>query len=216
MTSHGQFCSIARALELLGERWTLLVVRELLSGSRRFAEIRRGIPRISKTMLSARLRALEHGGVVGRATTPDGPKYRLTDAGRELAPLVAALGVWGQRWLPRRLAAAELDIDPVLWDMRGRARAAALPERPTVLRIELTDLPPTRNRRFLLVRRTEISLCAHDRRTLIGWWRGDLSFAQAKRAGLAVTGPRRLVRELPAWFDRYAFAGVPTALATNS
>src|SRR5581483_6299175 len=101
MKSYGQFCAIARALELLGERWTLLVVRELLCGSRRFGEIRRGIPRISRTMLSVRLRALAEAGVVEVRDGAAGPEYGLTAAGHELAAVIRELGTWGQRWLPR-------------------------------------------------------------------------------------------------------------------
>src|SRR5262247_715001 len=111
MKTYGQFCSIARALDLLGERWTLLVVRELLCGSRRFGEIRRGIPRISRTMLSARLRELADAGVIARSRGGDGPLYDLTAAGRELAGAVRELGAWGQRWLPRELPPDELDPD---------------------------------------------------------------------------------------------------------
>src|SRR5436190_8141167 len=99
MKSYGQFCSFARSLDLLGERWTLLVVRELLNGSARFNDLQRGIPRVSRTMLSARLRELCDSGLV----TKDGLSYALTEAGQELAAVVRELGAWGQRWLPRTL-----------------------------------------------------------------------------------------------------------------
>src|SRR5437868_3830830 len=102
MTGYGQFCSVARAHEVLGGRWTLLVVRELLCGSRRFNDIRRGIPRISRTMLSERLQALVFIGAAARLDGGRGPEYVLTDAGKELASLVGALGAWGQRWLRRQ------------------------------------------------------------------------------------------------------------------
>lgn len=212
--SLGQFCAVARAIDLLGERWTLLVVRELLAGSRGFAEIRRGIPRVSKTMLAQRLRGLVDAGVVVR--NPDG--YALTDAGRELAPLVGALGTWGQRWLPRTLPDDELDADVLVWDMRRRVELAALPPAPVVVRLELADV---HERRYLLLRREEVSLCTENpgfpeevvvrapRRTLVGWWRGDLDLAGARRAGLTVTGRRDLVRAFPTWFARYAFAETP-------
>lgn len=211
---YGQFCSIARALELLGERWTLLIVRELLCGSRRFGDIQRGVPRISRTMLSARLRALVDGGVVAR----DGVEYRLTDAGAELAPLVEQLGTWGQRWLPRHLDADHLDRDALVWDMRRRVRLDALPERPVVVRLELG-----RGRRFLLLRRGEASLCGSNPgfpeelvvrgpvAALVGWWRGDHDFAAARRAGLVVEGPAPLARAFPGWFERYLFAAVAPA-----
>jgi len=131
MKGYGQFCSFARALDLLGERWTLLVVRELLCGSRRFGEVRRGIPRISRTMLSARLRQLVDAGVIERVD--DGTAYALTPAGLELAGAVRELGTWGQRWLPRSLPPEELDVDTLLWDMRRRIRRERLPRTSVVV-----------------------------------------------------------------------------------
>src|SRR5687767_11673368 len=128
MTSYGQFCSIARAHEVLGGRWTLLVVRELLSGSRRFNDIRRGIPRISRTMLSERLQALIFAGVATRVDGVQGPEYELTQAGRELTGLVGQLAQWGQRWLPRQAVDEDLDVEPVLLDMRRRVRFASIPK----------------------------------------------------------------------------------------
>jgi DNA-binding HxlR family transcriptional regulator len=223
MKRYGQFCSIARALDLLGERWTLLIVRELLCGSRRFGDVRRGIPRISRTMLSARLRELVEAGVVARQDGPGGPAYRLTGSGAELAPVVRDLGAWGQRWLPRDVDPGELDVRPVLWDIRRRVRLDALPPHPLVVRIELTDVRGPGAHHYLLLRRSEVSLCTTnpgfpeevgvrtDRRTLIRWWRGDLSFPQARQAGLVVHGRREWVRAFPGWFERYLLAAVPPA-----
>jgi DNA-binding HxlR family transcriptional regulator len=223
MKSYGQFCSVARALDLLGERWTLLVVRELLAGSHRFGEVQRGIPRISRTMLSARFRELLDAGVVERHHGGAAPEYRLTPAGLELAAVVRELGVWGQRWLPRELRPAELDPRLLLWDIRRRVRREALPARPVVVRIELTDTGRAPARHYLLLRRSEVSLCSFnpgfpeelclraDRRTLIGWWRGDLTLGQALGAGLVLEGRREWVRAFPTWFERYLFAGVPPA-----
>src|SRR5258706_13973311 len=112
MAGYGQFCAMAGAHEVLGGRWTLLVARELLCGSRRFNDIRRGIPRISRTVLSERLQALAFVGAVDRIDGEHGPEYALTDAGKELAALVTVLGAWGQRWLPRQPAAEDLDLEP--------------------------------------------------------------------------------------------------------
>ena len=102
MSGYGQFCAVARAHEVSGGRWTLLIVRELLMGSRRFNDIRRGIPRISRTMLSERLQELVEVKAISRQDGGHGPEYDLTESGRELGALVMALGQWGQRWLPRR------------------------------------------------------------------------------------------------------------------
>jgi DNA-binding HxlR family transcriptional regulator len=223
--SYGQFCSMARALDLLGERWTLLIVRELLCGSRRFGEIQRGIPRISRTMLASRVRELADAAVIERLDGDGGPEYRLTDAGRELAAVVRELGTWGQRWLPRELRPNELDPHALLWDVHRRVRRDALPRKPLVVRIRLTDVRGAAASHYLLLRRSEVSLCATNpgfpeelclhatRRTLIGWWRGDLTFRQALDAGLVLEGRREWVRAFPGWFERYLFAGVAPARA---
>src|SRR5476649_1156078 len=186
MTTYGQFCSFARALEILGERWTLLIVRELLSGSSRFNDIRRGIPRISRTMLSARLRELTDSGVITRATGSNGPAYQLTEAGQELGAAVRELGRWGQRWLPRTLPRQQLDAEALLWDMRRRVRTEELPSTPVVARIEFSGARGPAPVRFLLLRRSEVSLCSTNPgfpeelrisaplRTLTAWWRGDI------------------------------------------
>ena len=229
MKSYGQFCSMARALDLLGERWSLLIVRELLCGSRRFGEVQRGIPRISRTMLAARLRELADAGVIERRDGDGGPEYRLTPAGLELAAVVRELGTWGQRWLPRELRARELDTRALVWDIHRRVRRDALPARPFVVRIELTDVRGGAARHYLLLRRDEVSLCTVNpgfpeelclrasRRTLIGWWRGDLTFRQALDAGLALEGRREWVRAFPTWFERYLFAAVaPAATAARA
>ena len=226
MTGYGQFCSVARAHEVLGGRWTLLVVRELLCGARRFNDIRRGIPRISRTMLSERLQALAYVGAVERSDGEHGPEYVLTDSGQELASLVGALGAWGQRWLPRHAEAEDIDAEPVLIDMQRRVRFAALPRDPIVVRFDIDGQPP----RFLLLKTTEASLCTQNLGfpelrvrarlgALVAWWRGDASFIEAQRMGLALEGPRPLARAFATWFDRYVFADIgpvhnePTASA---
>jgi DNA-binding HxlR family transcriptional regulator len=215
MTGYGQFCSIARAHEVLGGRWTLLVVRELLCGSTRFNDIRRGIPRISRTMLSERLQELTLVGAVARIDGEHGPEYALTEAGKELASLVGALGTWGQRWLPRSAKDEDNDLEPLLVDMQRRVRFAALPKHPIVVRFEID-----RQRRFMLLKAAEASLCVHNPgfpellcvrsrlSALVSWWRGDASFVQAQRMGLSVTGPKKLVHAFPEWFERYQFAEV--------
>ncbi|WP_026869021.1 winged helix-turn-helix transcriptional regulator [Inquilinus limosus] len=224
MAGYGQFCAVARAHEVLGGRWTLLVVRELLCGSRRFNDIRRGIPRISRTMLSERLQELAAIGAVERVEGEHGPEYVLTEAGRELAGLVGALGSWGQRWLPRRAEAEDLDLEPVLVDLRRRVDFGALPRDPLVVRFEIRGHRP----RFLLLTPAEASLCTHNPGfpeplrvhgtlpALVAWWRGDRGFAGAQRLGLAVEGPRALARAFPGWFLRYQLAGIGPAVPASA
>ncbi|WP_374653155.1 winged helix-turn-helix transcriptional regulator [Dongia sp.] len=219
MSGYGQFCAIARAHEVLGGRWTLLVVRELLMGSRRFNDIRRGIPRISRTMLSERLRELVEVGAVLRYASGRGPEYDLTEAGRDLMEPLIALGSWGQRWLPRKAQAEDIDLDPLLVDMQRRVNFAGLPKAPLVVRFEIDRQRP----RFLLLKPGEAAACAENPgfpeglvvrgrlAALIGWWRGDTDFAGAQRAGLKLEGARALVRAFPGWFQLYLLADIGPA-----
>src|SRR5215475_947276 len=211
MTGYGQFCSIARAHEVLG-------------GSRRFNDIRRGIPRVSRTILSERLQSLVFVGALARTDGPHGPEYELTDAGQELAKLVGALGTWGQRWLEREPANEDLDLEPLLVDMQRRVRFAALPKEPLVVRFEVRG----QHRRFMLLTKSEASLCHQNPgfpepicvrgplAALVAWWRGDMSFVGAQKVGLRIDGPKAFSRAFPKWFDLYPFAHVgPAARKTN-
>jgi hypothetical protein len=121
--------------------------------------MQRGIPRISRTMLSARLRELADAGVIERHQGDDGPEYRLTQAGLELTTVIRELGTWGQRWLPRELGSTELDARALVRDIQRRVRRDALPHEPFVVRIELTDVRGAAGRHYLLLRRSEVSLC---------------------------------------------------------
>jgi hypothetical protein len=168
-------------------------------------------------MLSERLQALAIAGVVIRARAKQGPQYDLTKAGKELFALVSALGNWGQRWLPRHAIEEELDVEPLLIDMQRRVRFEALPEHPLVIRLDIDRGRP----RFLLLTRSEASLCTHNPgfpeplrvttplSALVGWWRGDFTFAEARRRGLCVSGSQAMKRRFPEWFQRYLFAETP-------
>jgi DNA-binding HxlR family transcriptional regulator len=205
----------------LGGRWTLLIVRELLCGSRRFNDIRRGVPRISRTMLSERLQELVLVGAVARSEGTHGPEYALTESGLELGQLVSVLGTWGQKWLPRHAPTEDIDLDPLLIDMQRRVNFDVLPKDPIVVRFDI----PRNATRFMLLKSAEASICAQNPgfpeplrvksslAALTAWWRGDVTFAEAQRMGLAVEGPRPLARAFPEWFARYMFAHVePIAL----
>ena len=210
---------MARTHELLGGRWTLLIVREILCDGRRFNDIRRGIPRVSRTVLSERLQALVLAGVITRTDGAHGLEYAATEAGQELAGVVGALGTWGQRWLARDPAHEDLDLAPLLVDMQRRVRFAALPREPLVVRFEIRGHP----KRFMLLKKTEASLCQHNPgfpepvsvrsplAALAAWWRGDMSFVAAQRMGLTIDGSRTFSRAFPNWFDLYMFAHVEPA-----
>src|SRR5262245_18614619 len=152
---YGQFCPLAKAAEILAERWTLLVIRELLMGSTRFSELRRGVPLMSPSLLSLRLRQLEDARILAR----DQEHYRLTAAGEELRPIVEGIGVWGQRHARSRLEKHDLDPSLLMWDIRRRIDAATLPPGRHVIRFELGGTKPALRRWWLVNEEHGIELC---------------------------------------------------------
>src|SRR5262245_27063740 len=127
MRTYGQFCPIAKAAELFCERWTALILRDLVAGATRFGQLKRGVPLASPTLLSRRLKELESEGVIERRRPPNGRgwTYHLTAAGREFAPLIQALGVWGQRWTRRELARHEINLTLLMWALEISVKPAA-------------------------------------------------------------------------------------------
>ena len=221
MSAYGQFCPVAKAMELLDERWTLLVIRELLQGSRHFNDLRRGVPRMSPALLSSRLRTLQRAGVVDRYEDGKRVSYLLTPAGEELRPIVESLGKWGIRWIPQ-LGDEDLDPHLLMWDIRRNVDLEAVPPGRTVLHFTLQDLPSATRDWWLVIAGSEVDLCDHDPghpvtatvqtdlRTLTRFWRGDLSWPHALRDGaITVLGPVQARRSLPQWLKRSAFATVP-------
>lgn len=221
MTGYGQFCPVAKAMEVLDERWTLLVVRELLAGSTRFNELRRGNPKMSPTLLSKRLRTLERAGIVRRTGSEGHARYHLTPAGEELRPIVEALGAWGTRWVGG-LGDADLDPHLLLWDMRRTIRVEAWPRERTVVAVRLSDVAPRVGRWWIVVHDGQVDVCDYDPgfdtaavvdtalRTLTRLWRGDVSWAQALRTGeVLLVGAAHVRRQVPLWLGQSVFAEVP-------
>lgn len=220
MHGYGQFCTVARAAEVFGERWTPLVVREILCGSRRFNDIRRGVPRMSATLLSQRLRKLEEIGVVRRERGQAGWEYRPTDAGEELRPIVLQLGHWGARWVGSRLKREELDAGFLMWDVRRFARVEQFPrDRRVVIHFRFSDARRGERLWWLVVEGGETDLCRDDPgheltlivestvRVLTEIWTGDRAGDEAVRAGaLRVQGARRDARSLWQWLGASVFA----------
>lgn len=214
MPGYQQFCPIARALDVLGERWTLLVVRELMMGERHFNGIQRGIPRISRTMLSARLKRLESAGLVRR----ENGAYALTPAGEALFPVLRELGIWALESDPRGLRRDDLDPGLLTRDMRRRVVPERLPVHPTM--VELRFRAPASGPYFLLAKRPDVQLCAEhggfdialrvdaDLRPLTEFWLGERSWPALLRAGqIHLTGPAHLRRAFPTWFSGYVLRG---------
>jgi DNA-binding HxlR family transcriptional regulator len=206
---------VARALQVLDERWTLLVVRELLLGARTFTDIRRGIPRIPRATLSARLRGLRAAGI---AAAIDG-EYQLTESGAALFPVVRELARWATVADRAALSDDDLDTAALTWDIQRRVNTAVLPERTVVLAIEFTDRAATDRNFWLHLSRTSVNLCRDDTGTPVDlwlvaptieatrWWLGHLSWTQLLRQpGVHIHGDRTLQRQIRHWFQRYIFA----------
>lgn len=220
MPDYGQFCTVARGAEVFGERWTPLVVRELLCGSTRFNDIRRGVPRMSATLLTQRLRKLEQIGVVKRVGGERTHEYRLTAAGEELRPIVMSLGHWGARWIGSRLAAGQLDAGFLMWDIRRFAKLDKFPrDRRIVIQFRFADARPREREWWLVVENGSTDLCRDDPgheltlivessvRALTDVWSGEREPATVLRSKeLHVTGPSGDAKRLWDWLGRSAFA----------
>lgn len=222
MDGYGQFCPIAKAAEVFDQRWTLLVLRELVAGSDRFNDLHRGVPRMSRTLLSKRLSQLISDGLVARRETDDGPVYELTDAGRHLEPVMDAIGEWGMRFMD---SLTDEDLDPafLLWDVRRNVDTDALPEGQTVVRLRFRGIEPELRDWWLLLSADEVDVCDEDPgfptdiaidtpiRTFIRVWRGDLGWNEALRDGtMRIDGQQSLRRRVPDWFQLSHFAYVDT------
>lgn len=221
MTTYGQFCPVAKTMELLDERWSLLVIRELLCGSRHFNDLRRGVPKMSPTLLSRRLRTLVRAGVVERRTDGNRVTYELTPAGEELRPIVEALGVWGIRWIPQL---GEEDLDPhlLMWDIHRSLDLEAMPAGRTVLRFTFRDVLGSARDWWIFVTADGVDLCDFDAgypvavvvetdlRGLTNVWRGDLGWREALRSNAVnLSGTPEACRAVPGWLGVSAFAAVP-------
>jgi DNA-binding HxlR family transcriptional regulator len=230
MLDYGQFCPVARAAEIFGERWTPLVVRELLCGSTRFNEIRRGVPRMSTTLLSQRLRKLEEIGVIEHVHAAGGADYRLTAAGEELRPIILALGHWGSRWIGSRLKRNQLDAGFLMWDIRRFARRELFPaQRRVVVQFRFTDARQGERAWWLVVENGEVDLCRDDPghevtlivestvRALTEIWTGDVLPEQAvERREVRVQGAARDVRNVWRWIGASVFAPTRREVLTSS
>ena len=220
MIDYGQFCTVARGSEIFGERWTPLVMRELLCGSRRFNDIRRGVPRMSPTLLTKRLRKLEEMGILERRRAEGGWEYQLTAAGEELRPIVLALGHWGARWIGSRLKREQLDAGFLMWDIRRFARVEEFPRnRRVVIHFRFTDARAGERRWWLVVEGGSADLCRDDPdhdvtvvvestvRALTEVWTGDAEPAAEITAGrICLQGGGPGGRDLWRWLGRSVFA----------
>ena len=222
----GQFCPVAVACEIFAERWTPIILRELLSGSHRFNELHRHMPLMSRALLTRRLRALEGAGVI-RSTPPRKGRpreYHLTESGEEFRNAVEALGTWGQRWTVR-VRPENLNAGLLMWNMRRRMALEHLPERRVVAYFEFRDLPNGHrgaHKFWLMMERSSCDLCLTDPgheidvyvqadlAAMSSVWLGDLSLAAAVREKkIQLSGKAALTRHFLSWLPRSHYARVP-------
>jgi DNA-binding HxlR family transcriptional regulator len=214
MRSYGQFCPVAMASEVFAERWTPLVLRELFCGSVRFNDLRRGVPLMSPSLLSRRLKELEQAGIVCRASGSSRvSEYHLTEAGRELWPLIENLGVWGKRWIRAKIEKHQLDAGLLMWDIRRSLALDRLPRERTVIKFEFSGTSSGKRLWWLVVERGEVELCLLDPgfavdlhvrtalRVMTEIWLGDRDCADAVRGReIQLEGSSVLTRGFPRLF----------------
>ena len=220
--SYRQFCPVAMAAEILCTRWTVVLLRELIAGSTRFNELRRGVPRMSPALLSQRLKDLESAGIVTRApcVDPGAFEYRLTESGRELAPIVEGFGIWGQRRIEAELSLQHLDVQLLMWDMRRGLNTTPMPARRSVIEFVYPELPASQRRWWLIVDPgAGADLCSIDPgfevdlyvsvdlRSMTAIWMGlDTVRAAVANRRMILTGNRQLASAMQAWLGLSPFA----------
>ncbi|MCJ8157906.1 helix-turn-helix domain-containing protein [Sphingomonas sp. LaA6.9] len=221
--SYKQFCPVAMAAEILCTRWTVVLLRELIAGSTRFNDLRRGVPRMSPALLSQRLKELEAAGVIARVGLARDPglfEYRLTEAGRELEPLIEAFGIWGQRWIESDLSLQHLDVQLLMWDMRRNLDLTPMPEGRSVIQFLYPELPHSQRSWWLLINpEVEADLCStnpgfdvdlyvsSDLRTMTAIWMGlDTVRSAISAQRLMLTGDPGLAADMQCWLGLSPFA----------
>ena len=216
-----QFCPLAMAAEILCSRWTMVLMRELIAGSTRFNDLRRGVPKMSPSLLSLRLKDLELAGIVERRELPSEKgvhEYRLTEAGRDLRPVVEAMGVWGQRWVEAQISLKNVDPSLLMWDMRRNLNPKPLPRRRTVIQFLYPELPQSKRLWWLVIEADgEVDLCwsdpgfdvdlyvSTDLRTMTAIWMG-LTTVDREKQRITLTGDRRMATTMQTWLGLIPFA----------
>ena len=221
MKGYGQFCPIAKASEVLGERWTNLVLRELGAGSETFNDIRRGLPLMSPSLLSTRLRSLERAGVITRNETDGHVRYHLSKAGDELVQIIWQLGTWGQRWVRSDLSKDDLDPSMLVWDIHRTLNSDFFEDKRTVIKFEFTDYTSKFRYWWIVIKESDVDVCLKDQgyevdltissdlRTLTAVWMGEISITKSMREKkLIASGSSYLKKNIAAWLGTNYYADV--------
>lgn len=219
--SYGQFCPVAMAAEIICTRWTALIVRELLSGSTRFNDLRRGVPLMSPTLLSKRLKELDRAGVIESVPTAQSGvvEYRLTPAGEALRPVVMSLGVWGQRWVESSLSLKNLDPSLLMWDMRRNLDPTPLPPRRSTVNFLFPEIKSARAHWWLVIEDGAVDLCSINPgfevdlfvrgslRSMTAVWMGVSTMQKEVAAGqIELIGDKDLAQSMHQWLGLSVFA----------
>jgi DNA-binding HxlR family transcriptional regulator len=220
MRGYGQFCPVALGAEVFAERWTPLILRELLAGSHRFSQLQRGLPGIPRALLAQRLVSLQRAGLIERrpALAGRGWEYHLSPAGLSFEPVVEALGRWGYQWAAGQLRPDNLDAGLLMWFLRRRVRVDRLPAERVTVQFEFRDAG--RHRFWLVLHRPEVDLCLADPgfdtdlcvTTEVGTFTrvylGQVSIARAVGDGsVTLVGRSDLRRAFGGWIGLSPFAG---------
>jgi len=225
MNTSGSLCPAVKAADIVGDKWVLLILRELFLGSTRYAEFQRGIPRISPTILSKRLKQLESDGLLIKKSVhgQKSTEYRLTKSGRELAPVIDQLSRWGLRWARRRLGEEDIDVAGFMWDFHRTLNTDELPDGETVFSVSVSDLAE-QSKWWLIANGSTVDLCTDDPdkdvdvyitgplEALVEVWMGDVDVKAAiKVESLFITGAEHLRRSVSHWFPKSMYADVRPA-----
>jgi len=221
--SYKQFCPLAMATEVLCTRWTMVLMREFIAGSTRFNDLRRGVPKMSPTLLSQRLKELEIAGVIKRKLLKSEKgvfEYHLTKAGRDLEGIVEELGVWGQKWVGSASSLKNLDPSLLMWDMRRNLDPTPLPKKRSVIQFLYSDLPASQSHWWLVVEPGGgVDLCwsdpgfeidlyvTTDLRTMTSIWMG-LTTVEKEQGRMKLTGSQVMIKSMQKWLGLSPFAGV--------
>jgi len=218
---YGQICPVSKTAELLGERWTLLIIRELVLGTTRFNDFERALSQISPTLLTKRLKQLEEAGLLIRKATERRSEYYPTAAGKELKPIILNLGKWGMKWARGQMNDDELDVEMLMYDLQRRIDVDQLPGGRTVIKFSFRALPKFAHWWIVIEPDGQRILCVHnprlpvdlelvsDLRTMSHVWAGDMDIRVAKNAGrLQLKGDPVLTRTISSWLRPSTFAHI--------
>lgn len=228
MKGYNQFCPVAKGAEIFNERWTPLIIREMMCGSRRFNDLKRGNPMMSPSLLSQRLKFLEQAGVVEKKIGKgESAEYSLTESGRDLGEVVTRLGLWGLKWARSRLTKDDYDPQLLMWDIRRRIDTSSFPAERVVMSFMFRDMPASRRAYWLIVDDGEVDLCIKfpgfdvdlafitTSKTMADIWMGHTTIRKEIRNGnLSLEGGKALKKNIDDWFTYSVFSD-PEALRAS-